>query len=294
MACIISNQESHTTGFLTKQGGSNKNWRKRYWVCEGYTLCYYKSQNQPTPLGIISLNGCTVEKAEDLGKDHCFQIYHPTRRTFFIFADTEENMLTWMDAIRRHIPSHDTSMKEHKVVMLGSGGVGKSALTIQLVHNQFMAEYEPTIEDSFLKQVTIDDVTSRLSILDTAGQEEYFTITDQYVEVGDGFMIVYDVTMPETFEEVLRIREKITIVKEDPDVPILLVANKVDLEDDRAVTTEAGEELAERFGTMYIETSAYTRQNVEEAFFSIVRGIRHRDEAFLLPTKKKKKDCVIS
>lgn len=90
--------------------------------------------------------------------------------------------------------------------------------------------------------------------------EQYFTITDQYVEVGDGFMIVYDVTMPETFEEVLRIREKITIVKEDPDVPILLVANKVDLEDDRAVTTEAGEELAERFGTMYIETSAYTRQ----------------------------------
>ena len=84
----------------------------------------------------------------------------------------EENMLTWMDAIRSHIPSHDTSMKEHKVVMLGSGGVGKSALTIQLVHNQFMAEYEPTIEDSFLKQVTIDDVTSRLSILDTAGQEE--------------------------------------------------------------------------------------------------------------------------
>mmetsp|Transcript_1486 Transcript_1486/g.1896 ORF Transcript_1486/g.1896 Transcript_1486/m.1896 type:complete len:86 (-) Transcript_1486:463-720(-) len=62
-------------------------------------------------------------------------------------------------------------MSEFKVVVIGSGGVGKSALTIQYIQNHFVDEYDPTIEDSYRKQVTIDNETSVLDILDTAGQE---------------------------------------------------------------------------------------------------------------------------
>jgi small GTP-binding protein len=63
--------------------------------------------------------------------------------------------------------------QEHKLVVLGEGGVGKSALSIQFVRNQFIIEYNPTIEECYRKQVTIDGVTCMLDILDTAGQEEF-------------------------------------------------------------------------------------------------------------------------
>merc|ERR1712137_1153044 len=74
-----------------------------------------------------------------------------------------------------------TTMTEYKLVIVGGGGVGKSALTIQLIQNHFIDEYDPTIEDSYRKQVTIDDETCLLDILDTAGQEEYSAMRDQYM-----------------------------------------------------------------------------------------------------------------
>ena len=66
----------------------------------------------------------------------------------------------------------------HKVVVLGDGGVGKSCITIQFTQNQFVKEYDPTIENSYRKQVTIDDNSIMLDILDTAGQEEYAVSSD--------------------------------------------------------------------------------------------------------------------
>ena len=75
-------------------------------------------------------------------------------------------------------------MTEYKLVIVGGGGVGKSALTIQLIQNHFIDEYDPTIEDSYRKQVTIDDETCLLDILDTAGQEEYSAMRDQYMRTG--------------------------------------------------------------------------------------------------------------
>ena len=77
----------------------------------------------------------------------------------------------------------------YKLVVVGAGGVGKSALTIQLIQNQFMEEYDPTIEDSYRKQVVVDKEACHLDILDTAGQEEYSAMKDQYMRTGEGFLI---------------------------------------------------------------------------------------------------------
>lgn len=83
-----------------------------------------------------------------------------------------------------------------------AGGVGKSALTIQLIQNHFVDEYDPTIEDSYRKQVVIDGETCLLDILDTAGQEEYSAMRDQYMRTGEGFLCVFAIDNMKSFEDI--------------------------------------------------------------------------------------------
>jgi len=166
-------------------------------------------------------------------------------------------------------------MTEYKLVIVGGGGVGKSALTIQLIQNHFVDEYDPTIEDSYRKQVTIDQETCLLDILDTAGQEEYSAMRDQYMRSGQGFLTVFAVTSRSSFDEVTAFREQILRVKDEDKVPMVLAGNKCDLDNERQVTKAQGEELAKSFGCPFFETSAKARINVEEAFYQLVREIRN-------------------
>ncbi len=115
---------------------------------------------------------------------------------------------------------------EYKIVVVGTGGVGKSALTIQLISNHFIDDYDPTIEDSYRKQTVIDNETCLMDILDTAGQEEYSAMRDQYMRTGQGFMLVYAVTARESFEELVKFREQIFRVKDINQVPLVLIGNK--------------------------------------------------------------------
>eukprot|EP00296_Roombia_truncata_P000621 JP436302.1.p1 GENE.JP436302.1~~JP436302.1.p1 ORF type:complete len:189 (-),score=86.44 JP436302.1:267-833(-) len=187
-------------------------------------------------------------------------------------------------------------MTEYKLVIVGGGGVGKSALTIQLIQNNFIEEYDPTIEDSYRKQVTIDDETCLLDILDTAGQEEYSAMRDQYMRTGQGFLVVYSITSRSSFDEVSAFREQISRVKDSDKVPIVIVGNKVDLEHDRQVSTVEGRELAKSFGVPFLETSAKVRINVEDSFYELVREIRRSEQKGKDAGKakqKKKGGCAI-
>ena len=96
--------------------------------------------------------------------------------------------------------------------------MGKSALTIQLIQNHFVEEYDPTIEDSYRKQVVIDGETCLLEILDTAGQEEYSAMRDQYMRTGEGFLIVFAVNNAKSFEDITAYREQIKRVKDAEEV----------------------------------------------------------------------------
>jgi len=164
-------------------------------------------------------------------------------------------------------------MGVYRLVMLGDGGVGKSCLTIQLVHHNFVKEYDPTIENSYRKQVVVDNESHMLDILDTAGQEDYSVMRDQYIRTGQGFILVFSVASLTSFQAVTSFYERIMQVKECDVVPMVIVGNKVDMPN-RAVTTKQGQDLAEKFSVPYIETSAKTRLNVEEAFYMLVREIR--------------------
>ncbi|CAN3356228.1 ras-related protein Rsr1p [Diutina catenulata] len=165
-------------------------------------------------------------------------------------------------------------LKEYKLVVVGGGGVGKSALTIQLIQSHFVDEYDPTIEDSYRKQCTIDDDQVLLDVLDTAGQEEYSAMREQYMRTGEGFLLVYSINSRNSLEELAAFYEQILRVKDADSVPVLVVGNKCDLEIERQVSFEEGQALAKRFGCKFLETSAKQRINVEEAFFDLVRSIR--------------------
>ncbi|KAM6225736.1 ras-related protein R-Ras2-like [Porphyrio hochstetteri] len=84
--------------------------------------------------------------------------------------------------------------EKYRLVVVGRGGVGKSALTIQFIQSYFVMDYDPTIEDSYTKQCVIDERAARLDILDTAGQEEFGALREQYMRTGEGFLLVFSVT----------------------------------------------------------------------------------------------------
>ena len=116
---------------------------------------------------------------------------------------------------------------EHKVIVVGAGGAGKSALTQMFMYGNFVEEYDPTTADSYRKIIEVDGEKCQLDILDTAGQEEY--MRDNYYRLGEGFLIVYSITMRDTFVSVNRFYDHILQVKGVDDVPIILVGSKCDL-----------------------------------------------------------------
>jgi len=159
-------------------------------------------------------------------------------------------------------------------VVVGGGAVGKSCLTIQLIQSHFVDDYDPTIEDSYHKQCVIDEEVALLDILDTAGQDYYSAMREESIRVGEGFLLVYSITSEQSFREILTYRQQILRVKDKDYFPIIIVGNKCDLENERQVSRQDGAALARSFGCKYIETSAKSRINVDNAFYNIVRDIR--------------------
>ena len=162
----------------------------------------------------------------------------------------------------------------HKVIMVGSGGVGKSALTLQFMYDEFVEDYEPTKADSYRKKVVLDGEEVQIDILDTAGQEDYAAIRDNYFRSGEGFLCVFSITEDESFQATQEFREQILRVKGDETIPFILVGNKSDLTDRRAVTLANARAQAEEWKVPYVETSAKTRENVAKVFFDLMREIR--------------------
>lgn len=143
---------------------------------------------------------------------------------------------------------------------MGGGGVGKSCLTIQLIQSHFVDEYDPTIEglqikpfaerpltnhyeDSYRKQCVIDEEVALLDVLDTAGQEEYSAMREQYMRTGEGFLLIYSITSRQSFEEIMTFQQQILRVKDKDYFPIIVVGNKCDLDAERQVSKQGMENM---------------------------------------------------
>lgn len=160
--------------------------------------------------------------------------------------------------------------------MLGVGGVGKSSLTLQFLYKDFSQDYVATKVDSYCKELSLDGDNIKLEILDTAGQEEYTFTKDNYYRSGDGFILVFSLAEPDTFDVLAEYREQIIRVKNDrnpEDIPMIIVGNKCDLDDQRKVEEEFAMKKVMTWGCKYIETSAKNNLNVDNAFYDIMRQV---------------------
>lgn len=164
-------------------------------------------------------------------------------------------------------------MDSWRVAVLGDGGVGKTALAVQFTLNCFVETYDPTIEDAYRKQLIVDNKMCFVEVIDTAGQEEYATLRDQWVREGQGFILVYSIASRSTFERLEVFRQSMLKVKRQKPI-FMLVGNKCDKTYEREVSREEGIALARSFGCDFMETSARTAYNVELLFTNLVRALR--------------------
>lgn len=159
-----------------------------------------------------------------------------------------------------------------KVVMIGAGGSGKTALVNRFLTHKFSEEYIVTIGSQFaVKTVEVEaangrSVVVKLLVWDLAGQQRFDFIRGSYYRGSKGALLVFDTTRKSTWLELPKwIKETEDALGER--IPIILLANKVDLVEHRVITREMGEQFTREHGlTGYLETSALTGQNVEEAF----------------------------
>ncbi len=173
-----------------------------------------------------------------------------------------------------------------------------------------METYDPTIEDSYRKQVQIDNQSCMLEVLDTAGQEEYTALRDQWIRDGEGFVLVYSITSRSSFTRIQKFYNQIQRVKESSlsgsptypgsplsssslgsgafgPAPVMLIGNKCDKVTEREVSTQEGSALARELGCDFLEASAKNCVNVEKAFYDVVRQLRRQRHHSSRPSERR-------
>lgn len=163
-----------------------------------------------------------------------------------------------------------------KYIIIGDSAVGKSNLLLRYAHDKFNEDYQSTIGVEFgAKSIMIENKIFRIQVWDTAGQENFRSITRAYYKNSVCAIVVYDITSRESF---LNVQQWIEDCKSQSPktVFLVLVGNKVDLEQSRAVSFEEGTELATKNKMLFFETSAKSGVNVEEVFVKSANAIAEK------------------
>lgn len=163
-----------------------------------------------------------------------------------------------------------------KLLMIGDSGVGKTCLLLRYANDSFSNTFITTIGIDFkIKQLQLGDKRIKLQIWDTAGQERFRTITTSYFRGAQGILLVYDVTDRRTFES---LRNWMGQINQHADVSVnkILIGNKCDMENARAVKWEEGKALADSYKIQFFETSAKLETNVTDAFVAIASEVKDR------------------
>ena len=163
------------------------------------------------------------------------------------------------------IPNQEYDML-FKVLLVGNSGVGKSSLFLRFVDEIWEDSFVPTIGVDFkIKTLLIEEKKIKLQIWDTAGEERFRTIISSYYKGAHGILLVYDITLKESFES---LNDWLNEIKKNTSKNIVkvLIGNKIDLNDKRVISFDEAKEFADNNSMKYIETSAKTSTNVDQAF----------------------------
>ncbi|PWN37783.1 putative SEC4-like Rab/GTPase [Meira miltonrushii] len=161
-----------------------------------------------------------------------------------------------------------------KLLLIGDSGVGKSCLLLRFCDDAWTPSFITTIGIDFkIRTIELDGKRIKLQIWDTAGQERFRTITTAYYRGAMGILLVFDVTDEKSFSN---IRTWYSNVEQHASegVSKILVGNKSDWDEKRVISTEQGQALADELGIRYVETSAKTNAQVEDAFFTLARDVK--------------------
>ena len=188
-----------------------------------------------------------------------------------------------MSDIRESIGSNNSSSYENqiniKLVILGKSLVGKSALTYRFINDQFPKDHDTTIEDQYKVSVVIDGLNILLEILDTAGQDDYQSMIETWINFGSGFLLVYSIDDVESFIEVKKKYEKLISIKGKEPFSCILVGNKCDLGPDvRRVSYQEAEAFAKSKDIPFLEASALTKINVKESFALVTHNLLEKTQ----------------
>ena len=164
----------------------------------------------------------------------------------------------------------------YKIIIIGDSGVGKSNILGRYLNNEFKQDTKSTVGVEFgSKKLKVGGINVKLQIWDTAGQERYRAITSAYYKGSKGCFIVYDITSTQSFDDVEKWYEEIIKITEKG-ISLILVGNKSDLESERKVTVEMGQNKAKNLNCPFFETSALNNTHIETVFQTISEDIYNR------------------
>lgn len=203
---------------------------------------------------------------------------------------------------RRTKTGTEPTASNETICILGGEGVGKTTLAIRLINEgrwvdpKAIAWHDPTIEDRYKVDLSIDGKKSNLKIVDTGGQIEYLGARDEWIRENDCFMLVYSVADRESFYDVKDLKEKIDVSRFDDkrDRKVILVGNKADCAgEDRMVPFKTGAQLAKDWGCRFIECSAKDAINCDRPFHDMIRSIRNSKHLSIRLRKSQSKCCYV-
>uniref|UniRef100_A0A8D0GVS1 DIRAS family GTPase 2 n=1 Tax=Sphenodon punctatus TaxID=8508 RepID=A0A8D0GVS1_SPHPU len=178
---------------------------------------------------------------------------------------------------------------DYRVVVFGAGGVGKSSLVLRFVKGTFRESYIPTIEDTYRQVISCDKSICTLQITDTTGSHQFPAMQRLSISKGHAFILVYSITSRQSLEELKPIYEQICQIKGDVEsIPIMLVGNKNDENQNREVQSSDGEAMAKKWKCAFMETSAKTNHNVKELFQELLNLEKRRTVSLQIDGKKSK------
>lgn len=183
------------------------------------------------------------------------------------------------ESMQSNSPSSSGKQIDLKLVILGKSLVGKSALTYRFINDQFPKDHDTTIEDQYKISMSIDGYNCQIEILDTAGQDDYQSMLETWINHGSGFLIVYSIDDVESYNEAKKKYEKVVAIKGKEVYSCILVGNKCDLGDNvRKIPKSEAEEFAKSKGIPFLEASALNKINVKESFVKLAHDLLEKTQ----------------